>query len=92
MLKVKIISTSWLYHHQTYTTIRPLSAYPRLLSVSIPFHLHPPLSTITGFAYVPSQKYIFLSYQYVKEPINSTLPDSRYRLPFNPSVGLSCVA
>nr|DAF59807.1 MAG TPA: hypothetical protein [Siphoviridae sp. ct47y1] len=31
-------------------------------------------------------------YRLVKELINSTLPDSRYRLPFNPSVGLSCVA
>nr|DAJ10258.1 MAG TPA: hypothetical protein [Caudoviricetes sp.]DAR39355.1 MAG TPA: hypothetical protein [Caudoviricetes sp.]DAR80105.1 MAG TPA: hypothetical protein [Caudoviricetes sp.]DAV09370.1 MAG TPA: hypothetical protein [Caudoviricetes sp.]DAZ63468.1 MAG TPA: hypothetical protein [Caudoviricetes sp.] len=30
--------------------------------------------------------------QNFKELINSTLPDSRYRLPFNPSVGLSCVA
>ena len=77
--------------HQTYTTIRSSSAYLRLLSVSIPFHLHPPLSTITGFAYVPSQKYIFISYQYVKELINSALPDSRYQLPFNPSIGLSCV-
>lgn len=76
---------------QTYTTIRSSSAYLRLLSVSIPFHLHPPLSTITGFAYVPSQKYIFISYQYVKELINSALPDSRYQLPFNPSIGLSCV-
>nr|DAI93646.1 MAG TPA: hypothetical protein [Caudoviricetes sp.]DAQ58147.1 MAG TPA: hypothetical protein [Caudoviricetes sp.]DAU49645.1 MAG TPA: hypothetical protein [Caudoviricetes sp.]DAY86143.1 MAG TPA: hypothetical protein [Caudoviricetes sp.]DAZ13080.1 MAG TPA: hypothetical protein [Caudoviricetes sp.] len=27
-----------------------------------------------------------------KSLINSALPDSRYRLPFNPSVGLSCVA
>lgn len=76
---------------KTYTTIRSSSAYLRLLSVSIPFHLHPPLSTITGFAYVPSQKYIFISYQYVKELINSALPDSRYQLPFNPSIGLSCV-
>lgn len=87
----KFVSTLWLYHYQTFATIRPSSAYPWLLSVSIPFHLHPPLSTITGFAYVPSQKYIFISYQYVKELINSALPDSRYQLPFNPSIGLSCV-
>nr|DAX44052.1 MAG TPA: hypothetical protein [Caudoviricetes sp.] len=64
MLKVNFISTSWLYHHQTFTTIRPLSSYLRLLSVSIPFHLHPPLSTITGFASVPAQKSYTLIPQY----------------------------
>lgn len=54
----KFVSTLWLYHYQTFATIRPSSAYPRLLSVSIPFHLHPPLSTRPGFASVPTQKYI----------------------------------
>lgn len=58
----KFVSTLWSYHYQTFATIRPSSAYPRLLSVSIPFHLHPPLSTRPGFASVPTQNISYIIY------------------------------
>jgi len=75
VLKVKIISTSWLYHRSPHFCYGGFYISLSLVDLKRLIVLHR-----KGF------------YRLVKELINSTLPDSRYRLPFNPSVGLSCVA